>query len=51
MSNPLNDAADLINFDYSDPSRSEFQPIDLDEWWVMFANVEESTCIYIVLEN
>jgi len=50
MSSNLQDTAELINFDYTDESRAEFAPVDLTEWWIMFANVEESTCIYIRIE-
>lgn len=46
----LTDIAKLINFDYTDESRSEFGPIDDAEFWLMFANVEESTTIYIKVE-
>lgn len=47
----LTDIAELINFDYADESRAEFGPIDDDEFWVMFANVGESTTIYIKVET
>lgn len=47
----LQDVSDLINFDYSDESRAEIGPVDADEYWVMFANVEESTRIYIRMEQ
>lgn len=51
MADSLTDIADLINFDYTEESRAEFAPVDADEWWVMFANVEESTRIYIRVEQ
>lgn len=51
MSDSLTEIAELINFDYTDESRAEFGPIDADEYWVMFANVEESTRIYIKMED
>jgi len=50
MADSITDVANLINFDYTDESRAEFGPVDVDEWWLMFANVEESTCIYIRME-
>jgi len=50
MSESITDIAEKINFDYTDESRSEFGPVDNDEWWLMFANVRESTCIYIRME-
>lgn len=50
MPNSITDIAEDINFDYTDESRSEFGPVDDDEWWIMFANVEESTRIYIRAE-
>ena len=50
MADSITDVAELINFDYTDESRAEFGPVDDDEWWVMFANVEESTCIYVRME-
>lgn len=51
MAESLQDIAEKINFDYTDESRAEFGPVDADEWWVMFANVEESTRIYIRMEQ
>lgn len=50
MPDSLADIAELIGFDFSDESRAEFGPIDGTEWWTMFANIEESTCIYIRIE-
>ena len=51
MPQSLTEIAELINFDFTDESRAEFGPVDQDEWWTMFANVEESTCIYIRVET
>lgn len=47
MGESLTEIAKLINFDYTDESRSEFGPVDVVEWWLLFANVEESTAIYL----
>lgn len=47
----LTDVAELINFDFTDESRAEFAPIDADDWWIMFANIPESTTIYIRSET
>lgn len=51
MTDSIQDIAELINFDFTDESRAEFGPVDDTEWWLMFANVEESTRIYIRTEN
>lgn len=50
MANSITDIAEKINFDFTNESRAEFGPVDDDEWWLMFANVEESTRIYIRAE-
>lgn len=46
----LNDIAELINFDYTDESRAEVGYISATEYFVMFANVAESTNILIRME-
>lgn len=46
----LTDIAELINFDYTDESRSEFGPVHENELWVMFANIKESTNILLRVE-
>jgi len=50
LADSITDIAEKINFDYTDESRAEFGPVDETEWWIMFANVPESTCIYIRME-
>lgn len=47
----LTDIAELINFDYSDEARAEFYPVDVTHWTVRFAEIRESTCVYIQLED
>jgi len=47
MIKSLTDVAEEINFDFVDESRAEQGPVDEDNFWVMFANVEENTRIYI----
>lgn len=43
--------ADLINFDFSGESRAEFERPESDRSWAMLANIEESTRIYIGMEE
>lgn len=51
MTDSIQDIAEKINFNYTDESRCEFGPVDDSEWWLMFANVKESTRIYIRTED
>lgn len=50
MADSLTDVAEKIAFDYTDESRAEFGSIDADEWWVMFANTQDHTTIYVKLD-
>ena len=47
----LTEVAELINFDFSNEARAEFYPVDENHWTVRFAEVRESTCIYISLKD
>lgn len=47
MQGNLTEMAELINFDFTGESRAEFGPVDLTQGWTMFANVKESTTIYM----
>lgn len=43
----LTEVAELIAFDFEDEARAEFGPIDGVEWWIMFADTQDHTTIYI----
>ncbi len=43
----ITEVAEKIAFDYSDEARAEFGPIDGVDWWVMFADTQDHTTIYI----
>lgn len=51
MDGSLQTMAELINFDFTGESRNEHDSIDTNNWWLMFANVAESTCIYMVIND
>jgi len=51
MAGSLQEIAELINFNFADPSRAEYGLIDVPTWWTMFANVPESTCIYVKIDD
>ena len=51
MLNSLTEVAELINFDYSGEARAEFYPVTDTEWTTRFAEIRESTNIYIQLED
>lgn len=48
---PLNYPYELTGPNFEDPMRCEWGMIDFQQWWTMFANVPESTRIYIKMDD